>query len=743
MCLRERNFIFLLMALRITVICTKEEAKAQNIIIITQAKIFFTTREAPEEDLIAEEEEAEVLSSSLLPRQIQKSNIPTKAARLPHFSQAWQQVTSNSLILNIVCNGYKIQFISTPFQSDFTPRNMSKKNTKICKFKVKEFLEFKIIKIVTPSHDQFLSHIFPVPKKLLGEYRIIFDLTELNQFVRKIKFKMDKIQDIMLLIQPGDFFVSIDLSDAYYCIAIHILSIPFLTFYFLNILYQFTCLPQGLSSAPRIFTKVMRVVLTFLRHQNIRISAWIDDFLLAASSFSSCQDHAFKTLSTFEELGFVPNYEKSQLTPSQKICHLGLIWDSVDFSVSVPEDKIATVKRKCMVALSSRVKVCFLMSILGSIEYFRWGFPHAALHYRRLQRFVNSCLARDLDFDHYVSASKNACIDLLWWSKVGDSLPARSLSPFESSLELFCDASQTGWGCWSSDDKETFGFWSYLEKKLHINILESKAVLFAFRCFFRFSFNLSILIHTDSATVVAYINKQGGTTSARLCDMALELWEFCIKRNISISAVHVPGIKNTKADYLSRLEDNDHSYSLSNKFFTKLCGAINFPLTIDCFASRLNCKIENFISRYPDPFSSCIDAFTVKWSNNVYLFPPVPIIPRVISKFVSDKTAHGLLICPYWPSQHWFPSLLELLIAPPILIPSEMVQDESGRLPRNCQLVAWSIGCSHVELMAYQNGLESVLSGASKGKHLSTTKDVSENSVLGLINGRMITVKSL
>merc|ERR1711888_95571 len=106
---------------------------------------------------------------------------------------------------------------------------MSKKNTKICRFKVKEFFEFKIIKIVTPSHDQFLSHIFPVPKKLLGEYRIIFDLTELNQFVRKIKFKMDKIQDIMLLIQPGDFFVSIDLSDAYYCIAIHIISIPFLT----------------------------------------------------------------------------------------------------------------------------------------------------------------------------------------------------------------------------------------------------------------------------------------------------------------------------------------------------------------------------------------------------------------------------------------------------------------------------------------------------------------------------------
>ena len=63
---------------------------------------------------------------------------------------------------------------------------MSPNNIKICKSKVSEFLEFKIIKVVSPSDDQFVSFIFPVPKKTLGEYRIIFDLTELNLFVRKI-----------------------------------------------------------------------------------------------------------------------------------------------------------------------------------------------------------------------------------------------------------------------------------------------------------------------------------------------------------------------------------------------------------------------------------------------------------------------------------------------------------------------------------------------------------------------------
>ena len=150
----------------------------------------------------------------------------------------------------------------------------------------------------------------------------------------------------------------------------HILSIPYLTFIFLNIYYQFICLPQGLSSAPRIFTKVMRVVLAHLRFRGIRIAAWIDDTFIAAASRSLCQEHAFFTVRTFEELGFIPNKEKSQLTPVQKICHLGLIWDSVDFSVSVPLDKIVDIKSKCLTALSYRVKLRFLSSILGSIEYF-------------------------------------------------------------------------------------------------------------------------------------------------------------------------------------------------------------------------------------------------------------------------------------------------------------------------------------------------------------------------------------
>ena len=307
---------------------------------------------------------------------------------------------------------------------------------------------------------------------------------------------------------------------------------------------------------------------------------------------------------------------------------------------------------------------------------------------------------------------------------------------------MYCDASLSGWGCWSTLGKEAFGGWSSSESEFHINVLECKSVLFGFQCFFRHTFNCSILIRSDSSTVVAYINNQGGS-SPILCDLALELWDFCIKRNISILASHLSGVSNTRADRLSRIQHSDHTYFLTQSCFDDILDVLPFPLKIDCFASRLNFKIKNFISRYCDPLSSWVNAFSTKWSDYVYLFPPYPIINKVISKFISDKTGHGLLICPYWPSQSWFPSLLDLLIAPPFLLPPASVVDNNHRLPKNCLLVGWIIGSSCAERMAYLRKLGCVSSKVLIERPSLSTKEVGPDSAIGTINGHVITVESL
>ena len=151
---------------------------------------------------------------------------------------------------------------------------------------------------------------------------------------------MDNLYSIMSLISSGDWLVSIDLSDAYHTVAMHPSSMPYLAFLLCGIFYQFTCLPQGLSSSPRIFTMLVRVVLKHLRSLSIKIAAWIDDYILAAGSADLASSHASLSLRTFKELGFLPNIVKSQLVPVQRLNHLGLDWDTVNYSVAVPLDKL-------------------------------------------------------------------------------------------------------------------------------------------------------------------------------------------------------------------------------------------------------------------------------------------------------------------------------------------------------------------------------------------------------------------
>ena len=92
-----------------------------------------------------------------------------------------------------------------------------------------------------------------------------------------------------------------------------------------------------------------------------------------------------------------------------------------------------------------------------------------------------------------------------------------------------------------------------------------------------------------------------------------------------VKAVHLPGSQNTEADALSRMSANDHSYSLSQAVFDSIHVSLSFPLSVDCFASRLTYKLPVYYSWQFDPLSSLVNAFTCRWRDGCYLFPPLPM----------------------------------------------------------------------------------------------------------------------
>ena len=94
--------------------------------------------------------------------------------------------------------------------------------------------------------------------------------------------------------------------------------------------------------------------------------------------------------------------------------------------------------------------------------------------------------------------------------------------------------------------------------------------------------------------------------------MALQIWEWSIARQISLSARHIPGSENIQADTcrISRAFKDSVEWSLSNEVFQSLLSHWG-PFRMDMFASRLNYKVKDYVAGQPDPGPAFIDAFCV------------------------------------------------------------------------------------------------------------------------------------
>ena len=92
---------------------------------------------------------------------------------------------------------------------------------------------------------------------------------------------------------------------------------------------------------------------------------------------------------------------------------------------------------------------------------------------------------------------------------------------------------------------------------------------------------------------------------------------------------------------------------------------MGLPETVDLFATHLNCRIPNFVSPFEDPEVIATDAFLYNWDyQDLYAFPPLPLIRKVLNKLWAWRNTRFILIAPFWP-QEWFPDVLQASIELP------------------------------------------------------------------------------
>ena len=170
-------------------------------------------------------------------------------------------ITRDAWVINTISR-YQIEFIALPQQSKRPhPIHYTVDQTKLIIQEINELMRKGAISEVENIEGGFYSNLFLVPKKDGGQ-RPVINLKALNGFVQPQHFKMEGIHTLKDLIKLGDWLAKVDLKDAYFAVPIHKAHEQYLRFSFQGKLYQFNCLPFGLSSAPWVFTKTLNSAST-------------------------------------------------------------------------------------------------------------------------------------------------------------------------------------------------------------------------------------------------------------------------------------------------------------------------------------------------------------------------------------------------------------------------------------------------------------------------------------------------
>lgn len=594
------------------------------------------------------------------------------AGRLSHFYENWLPITRNNKILKWL-KGYCIPFTKPPSQIQVpVSKRVNITDSHIIQAEISHLLKIGAIQNCSAVKNQFVSKFF-LADKPNGKKRFILNLKKLNNFVSAPHFKLEDARTASRLIQYKSYAATIDLKDAYYLVPINNNHRKYLRFSYNSKLYEFTCLPFGLASAPYTFTKLMKPAVEHLRASGVTCVNYLDDFLILGSSKEECFRNMHLATSLLKRLGFLLNTEKSMLSPHTRFKFLGFIFDSEKMTIELPFDKREKIqkwikklsKRKCCKILTFAKFLGLLTSACPAVKY-GW------LYTKTLEREKYLALMSNRqNYNSKVYISQEILDELQWW--FAKTLTATNeLKKDKFDLEIFSDASLSGWGVFCQK-KTAHGWWSNSETDKHINYLELLAIYYGLKCFASHLLNCNILIRTDNTTALSYVNRMGSVRFPELNLLSRKIWQWCENRNIWIFASYIPSSENWQADQASRTLRTETEWTLNNVVFKKIIDRFGIP-EIDLFASVINRKCKRYCSWQTDPEAETIDAFTVNWCNlKFYAFPPFSLILRTLQKIINDK-ATGIVVVPFWKSQPWYPLFRKMIKKDPLFFgPSDNI----------------------------------------------------------------------
>ena len=402
---------------------------------------------APEGPVHGPSKEARSVASFLLlpqPRNVDGSQV---GARLADFAPHWRSLLGNCRAIGIVEDGVGIAFQQRP---QLTHQSISFR-TRYSRQDLQQAVDALLIKgaierVTNVRSLGFYSRLFLVPKKT-GDLRPVIDLSTLNHHMVVPHFKMETQGSVRSAIRSQEWAVSIDIRDAYLHVPMHQAVRKYLRFVVNKKVYQLTCLPFGLATSPREFTKLLRPVVSLLRQQGVKLHVYLDDWLIRADTPEEAQLHAQTTIKVLQFLGWIINFEKSDLTPSQDFQFIGMQFNIRRFTAApLPKMrvKVQSVHQHWMA--NPNITARDLHRLLGMLVFMASLVRRGRLRLRPVQWWAATAWCqRTGNWSDRIQVPQWVLSEVAWWSSpaVLQGLP---LAARETEVTLFHRCVQFGLG---------------------------------------------------------------------------------------------------------------------------------------------------------------------------------------------------------------------------------------------------------------------------------------------------------
>ena len=471
-------------------------------------------------------------------------------------------------------------------------------NADVVRTRIAEYMAFEALVPLPADHPLPYGiqplHVIIKPDR---KPRLVVDLSRnLNDNLRYEYFTYSTVRSAVEQSSPDCWYSKLDLSNCFLSFPLHPSVYPHFVFSFEDQLYQFTRMPFGLSSAPRICTELLSVVAYYLGFAGVEeLVRYLDDFLLIDITAAASSRSLATALTAFSAFGLVVNPSKTE-GPAQRMSFLGVLLDSTTQTLACTPQRVEELLTILQASVSSkRILLSALATLIGKLQFAAQVLPGFRPYIHHLQSLLQSGSAKALHRHRHDSERRRACAlhhmrvrtnaafraDVHFWLSHlrgwNGSAHWRTIqsAPFvfasDASLQgfgFYLEAAPpltdtTGWPRSLQLGSGFLGVYSPADAQLHaasgqINWCEVFAMYAALSTYRTVLRDCCVLFMCDNSAGVHILNKQS-TRADGLSGVLRAIFAIAMECNISIYAQHRPGEENVLADFLSRPEHHHHA----------------------------------------------------------------------------------------------------------------------------------------------------------------------------------------